>query len=46
MTPGAVHNWVEDIRTVELAIVDPSGKTQDKVVVIPKQMLRPGAIIQ
>ena len=41
-----VQNYVDDIRTVELAVVDPSGKKKDDVVVIPKQMLRPDEVIQ
>jgi ABC-type transport system involved in cytochrome c biogenesis permease subunit len=46
MTPGAVHNYVEDIRTVELAVVDSAGKTENSVVVVPKQMLFPNNVIR
>jgi ABC-type transport system involved in cytochrome c biogenesis permease subunit len=40
LKPGAVQNYVDDIRTVELAVIDSSGKKKDDVIVIPKQMLQ------
>ena len=46
LRPGMVQNYVDDIRTVELAVVDSTDKKKDDVIVIPKQMLQPGAVIQ
>ena len=45
LRPGAIQKYVDDIRTVELAIVDPSGQNKDEVVVIPKQMLLSDGVI-
>lgn len=39
-------NFVRDIREVEVAVIDPSGKETDDVVVIPKSMLKSGAKIK
>ncbi len=39
MQEGETVNFVQDIRTIELAIVDHSGKETDKVTVIPRQKL-------
>ncbi len=44
LTPGQVQNYVDDIRTIEFAIVDPSGKIKDNVVVVPKDILLSGGI--
>jgi ABC-type transport system involved in cytochrome c biogenesis permease subunit len=40
---GHTTNYVRDIRTVELAIIDPSGKETDDVVVIPRAILERNA---
>jgi len=37
---GASANYVEDIRTAELSIIDPSDPNMDRVVVIPQSKLR------
>ena len=37
---GETANFVEDIRTVELAVIDPSDKDEDEVTVIPKRAAR------
>ncbi len=39
MDEGQTVNFVQDIRTVELAVVDPSDPHVDKVTVIPKERL-------
>ncbi|HEV3417471.1 MAG TPA: hypothetical protein VG056_11675, partial [Pirellulales bacterium] len=36
---GAAHNYTEDIRTIELAIVDRSDPKEENTVVIPKSLL-------
>jgi ABC-type transport system involved in cytochrome c biogenesis permease subunit len=36
---GEVVNYVQDIRTVELAVVDPSDSQKDRVTVIPRSVL-------
>ncbi|GIX03739.1 MAG: cytochrome c biogenesis protein [Planctomycetaceae bacterium] len=36
---GETVNYVQDIRTFELAVIDPSDPEQDKVTVIPKALL-------
>lgn len=43
---GATVNFAEDIRTVELAITDPSDPEQDRVVVIPESRLHQGGPIE
>ncbi|HED53076.1 MAG TPA: ResB protein required for cytochrome C biosynthesis [Phycisphaerales bacterium] len=44
---GQSANYTEDIRTAELAIVDPSGSDDDLVVVVPQHLLtHPGSTIQ
>lgn len=40
---GETVNYVRDIRTTELAIIDPSGKETDDVVVIPREILERNA---
>jgi len=45
MTAGEIHNYVDDIRTVELAVVDPSGAKDDEIVVVPKSLLLAGGVI-
>jgi len=42
---GGTANYVEDIRTSELAIIGPSGANDDLVVVIPQSFLQKGGII-
>jgi hypothetical protein len=42
---GQTINYAEDIRTVELAITDPSDPQQDRVVVIPESRLLKGGRI-
>ena len=42
---GETVNFAQDIRTVELAVVDPSDKDEDEVVVVPKALLEEGATI-
>jgi hypothetical protein len=42
---GGTANYVEDIRTSELAIIDPSGSTDDLVVAIPQSFLEDSGII-
>ncbi len=37
---GETVNFVQDIRTVELAVVDPSDPTTDDVVVVPRSLLK------
>ena len=39
---GESANYVEDIRTSELAIVDRSGPAEDRVVVVPERLLSAG----
>lgn len=39
MQEGETVNYVQDIRTVELAVVDRSGADEDRVTVIPKSLL-------
>ncbi|HYE60763.1 MAG TPA: cytochrome c biogenesis protein CcsA [Phycisphaerales bacterium] len=36
---GASSSYIEDVRSVELAIIDPSDPTQDRVTVIPQHLL-------
>ncbi len=36
---GETTNFTEDIRTTELAVIDPADKTEDDVTVIPKRFL-------
>ncbi len=36
---GETTNFTEDIRTTELAVIDPADKTEDEVTVIPKRLL-------
>ena len=43
LTAGDVHNYVEDVRSVELAVVDPSESNKDDVVVVPKSLLLLGS---
>lgn len=43
---GSSSNYTEDIRTVELAIIDPSDKEEDEVVVIPAHLLQKQQLIQ
>lgn len=42
---GGTANYVEDIRTSELAIIDSSGSSDDFVVVIPQSFLEDSGII-
>jgi len=42
---GGTANYVEDIRTSELAIIDPSGSSDDLVVVIPQSFLEDSGVI-
>jgi len=43
---GQTVNFTEDIRTVELAVIDPSDPESDRVVVIPARILEKGGLIQ
>ncbi|MEO6434334.1 MAG: cytochrome c biogenesis protein ResB, partial [Tepidisphaeraceae bacterium] len=43
---GSSASYSQDIRTVELAIVDPSSADHDSVIVIPESRLTKGAVIQ
>ena len=43
---GASANYVQDIRTAELYVVDPSHPEQDRVTVIPEAMLSAGGTIR
>jgi ABC-type transport system involved in cytochrome c biogenesis permease subunit len=42
---GETVNFVQDIRTVELAVIDPSDPKTDDVVVVPRSVLRSGKAI-
>ena len=42
---GETVNYAQDIRTVELAVVDPTDPQEDDVVVVPKSYLTEGATI-
>ena len=43
---GEVHNYTEDIRTIELAVVDHSDPNKVDTVVIPKSFLEKSAVIR
>jgi ABC-type transport system involved in cytochrome c biogenesis permease subunit len=43
---GSYANYAEDIRTTELAIVDPSAPDRDSVIAIPESKLATGAVIK
>ena len=43
---GETVNYVQDIRTLELAVVDPSNAEHDDVVVVPQRMLKQQDIVQ
>jgi ABC-type transport system involved in cytochrome c biogenesis permease subunit len=43
---GETVDFVQDIRTVELAVVDPSDPKTDDVVVVPRSFLRQGQTIE
>ncbi|MEX0977217.1 MAG: hypothetical protein WDZ48_00100, partial [Pirellulales bacterium] len=40
ITEGETVNFVQDVRTVELAVIDPSDAKTDDVVVVPEWMLK------
>lgn len=42
---GESASWVQDTRTSELAIVDPSDPKVDKVAVVPRKLLQRGGLI-
>ena len=42
---GENKNWVQDIRTTELAVIDQSNPSEERVVVIPQSILRSGETI-
>lgn len=46
LVEGASVNFVRDIRTIEIAVIDPSDPEKDQVVVIPKRMIQEGELIQ
>jgi ABC-type transport system involved in cytochrome c biogenesis permease subunit len=46
ISEGETVNFVQDIRTVELAVVDPSDPKTEDVVVIPRGMLQAGGAIR
>ena len=43
---GEVRNYAEDIRSAELAVVDPSDPVKDDVTIVPKSILLAGSVIQ
>ena len=43
---GETVNFVQDIRTTELAIVDPSAPDQDEVTVVPQSFIEESEVIQ
>ena len=43
---GESSNYVQDIRSIELAVIDPSDPEKDKVVAIPKRFIKEGNTIQ
>lgn len=43
---GQTVNYAEDIRVAELAVIDKSDPSQDRVVVIPQSMLRKGHVVR
>ncbi|QDT63436.1 cytochrome c biogenesis protein [Calycomorphotria hydatis] len=45
LAEGETKSYVEDIRTVELAVIDPSGEETDRVTSIPRSMLVTGETI-
>jgi ABC-type transport system involved in cytochrome c biogenesis permease subunit len=46
ISEGDVANFAQDIREVELAIVDPSDPKEETVVVVPQEFLKDCALIQ
>jgi hypothetical protein len=42
---GASSNFTQDLRKVELAVIDQTDRTYDKVVVVPRTMLQEGQTI-
>ena len=40
---GEVHDYVEDIRSAEFAVIDPSNPKTDSVTVVPRVILLAGA---
>ncbi len=45
VSEGESKNWVEDIRTSELAVIDPSQPGHDRVVAVPQRLLKRGGKI-
>jgi ABC-type transport system involved in cytochrome c biogenesis permease subunit len=43
---GETTNWVQDIRSTELAVIDKSDPARDHVVVIPQSILRAGDVVR
>ena len=43
---GESSNYVQDIRSIELAVIDTSGSQKDKVVAIPTRFIKEGNTIQ
>ncbi len=43
---GDTVNFVQDIREVELAVVDETSADEDRVVVVPQSLLKPDAVIK
>ncbi|MEX0677961.1 MAG: cytochrome c biogenesis protein CcsA [Pirellulales bacterium] len=46
ITEGETVDYVQDVRTVELAVVDPSHPQTDDVVVVPEWMLKEKDLVQ
>jgi ABC-type transport system involved in cytochrome c biogenesis permease subunit len=43
---GDVHDYVEDVRAVEFAVIDPSNAKTDSVTVVPKRILLAGGTVR
>ncbi|HVU86620.1 MAG TPA: cytochrome c biogenesis protein CcsA [Pirellulales bacterium] len=43
---GETVNYAQDLRTVELAIIDPSNPDEDDVVVVPQSYLTEGSVVR
>jgi hypothetical protein len=42
---GETVNVAQDVRHPELVIIDPSGKSKDRLVAVPAPLLKPGSVI-
>lgn len=43
---GESANYVQDVREIEMAVIDPNDPEVDRIVTIPKRMIKAGNIIQ